>query len=210
MPVIDLTSDSEDEPEQDPRRGLSNRTPSVEAYDIQYSEQNGQQIRKKIRVGYTTTGTKLQAPAIPNTPEGSSKASESAPRSRRKANTQFTSRNFSKHIDDESKWFDGISKTVENLIKHVKQQKDCIEEIDTLHFSCIEEVAKLSAESMSRSTRKQIRERLESLEVQQGKKVAELRQLTFSTMKEGNSIKTDLASWRAKEQKATEQIEKSR
>jgi hypothetical protein len=191
--TIDLTSDSEE-------------------YYIDYVEQNGQQIRTKRPLNYTITNTKFQTPAVLNTSEGSLKASEDRPKNRRKPNPhpKFTDRRFSKHIDDETKWFEGIQNRQDELAKLTTQQVECIRSIESLHVDLSMETAGLSANPLSKISCRQIGKRVETLDEKLQEKTAELRLITILAAKEGVLIKTELASWHAKEQKVTEQIEKSR
>jgi len=161
---------------------------------------------RKERVLLLASGVRL-----PDSPEGSTKSSEDeSKRSKGHSHRKFTERHLSKYIDNESKWFEAISKRCEDLDKLHTQQTQCIGSLETLDFKCSGIIAELSAESLQKNKRVQIMQQLGGVEEKRRKKSAELRQPAFSAIREGTLIKQNLASWYAKEQKVTERIEKSR
>ena len=161
---------------------------------------------RKARVPLLASGVHL-----PDSPEGSTKSSEDESKRRRgHSNSKFTGRDLSKYMNDESRWFEAISKRCEDLEKLHKEQARCIRSLETIDFECSRIIVELSADSLQRSKRIQIAKQLGDVENKRREKSAELRQTTFSATREGTLIKQNLASWYAKEQKATERIEKSR
>ncbi|KAH8653969.1 hypothetical protein BGZ60DRAFT_533064 [Tricladium varicosporioides] len=208
--------DSEDEIEILPSRPVHDRLPKRKAssspeLQIVRGEYNNERMPRKRRK-HTEKRTNLPAPALLSSPEGSTKASEDESRSRRKAHPhyKFSGRDLSKHMDDEARWFEAISKRCDDLTKLVTEQTQCIESFETLDFECCGIIAELSANSVPRNKRMQIVKQLADMEEKRRTKSAELRQTAFSTIKEGTLIKQDLTSWYAKEQKVTERIKNSR
>ncbi|KAH8763490.1 hypothetical protein F5882DRAFT_20773 [Hyaloscypha sp. PMI_1271] len=95
---------------------------------------------------------------LPDSPEGSTKASEDESK-RRKGHShhKFTERHLSKHVDDESRWFEAISKRCDDLTKFSTQRTQCIGSLETLDFENGIVIAEISADSMPRNRRMQIR-----------------------------------------------------
>jgi hypothetical protein len=209
--IIDLTgSDSEDKFKPFTRDSLYKPSPSPEL-EIVRSEYNGEPIPKQLKHVRKESNMLLASGVrLSDFPKGSTKASEDKSKRRKGQSRQrFTERHLSKHIDDESKWFDAISKRYDDLIKFTTVQTQRIASLETLDFENGMVLAEISADSLPRNKRMQIWNQLVDMEEKRRAK-AELRRIVFSIIQEGTSMKQDLASWYAKEQKVTERIEKSR
>jgi hypothetical protein len=209
--IIDLTgSDSEDKFKRFTRDSLYKPSPSPEL-EIVRSEYNSEPIPKQLKHERKESNMLLASGVrLPDFPKGSTKASEDKSKRRKGHSRQrFTERHLSKHIDDESKWFDAISKRYDDLIKFTTVQTQRIASLETLDFENGMVLAEISADSLPRNKRMQIWNQLVDMEEKRCAK-AELRRIVFSIIQEGTSMKQDLASWYAKEQKVTERIEKSR
>jgi hypothetical protein len=184
--IIDLTSDSEDEFERSTRKRFKHeRSESV----------------KLLASGVS----------LPDSPENSTKTSKDETR-RRKGypHRKFTERHLTKHIDNESKWFEAISKRCDDLTKLLKQQSRYIGSDDSFDFEIGLLIAQISTDSMSKAGRLQIRDQLVNMDGRRRTTSAGLRRNVFSAIHEQTLIKQDIESWHAKEQKVTERIENSR
>lgn len=207
MTIIDLTSDSEDEFEQSTRNGLHKPSPSSELKIVR-----GEPMPKRFKHERSESAMLLASGMhLPDSPESSTKTSEDESK-RRKGHPhhKFTERHLSNHMDNESRWFEAISKRCDDLTKFSTQQTQCIGSLETLDFENGMVIAEMSADSMPRNGRMRIRNQLVAMEEKRRAKSAELRRIAFSIIQEGTLIKQNLASWYAKEQKVTERIEKSR
>jgi hypothetical protein len=210
--IIDLTgSDSENEFERFTRDGLYKPSPSPEL-EIVRGEYNGEPMPKRLKHERKERIMLLASDVrLPGSPEGSTKASgDESKRRKGHSHHKFTERHLSKHMDNESRWFEAISKRCDDLTKLLIQQTECIGSLETLDFENGMVIAEMSTDSMPRNRRMQIRNQLVDMEEKRRAKSAELRRTAFSTIQEGTLIKQNLASWYAKEQKVTERIEKSR
>lgn len=200
MTIIDLTSDSEDE------FGLHKPSPSSELKIVR-----GEPMPKRLKHERSESVMLLASGVrLPDSPESSTKTSEDESKRRKGHSHKFTGRHLSKHIDNESRWFEAISKRCDDLTKLLTQQTECIGSLETLDFENGMVIAEMSTDSMPKTRRMQIRDQLVDMEGKRRAKSAELRRTVFSTIHEGTLIKQNLASWYAKEQKVTERIEKSR
>lgn len=213
MTIIDLTGiDSEDEFERCTRDSRYIPSPSPEMFKIVRGEYNDEPMPKRLkherkeRVLLLASGVRLSG-----SPEGSTKAPEDeSKRPKGHSHHKFTKRHLSKHMDDESRWFEAISKRCDDLTKLLTQQTQCIRSLETLDFENGIVIAEMSADSMPRNRRMQIRNQLVDMEEKRRAKSTKIRRIVFSIIQEGTLIKQDLASWYAKEQKVTERIKKSR
>lgn len=102
-----------------PKRKTSS---SPEPFQKAYGKLNDEQTSHKRPKHETEERANLPAPAIPNSPEGLAKAPKGGPKGRRgNSHHKFRERQLIKHIDNESRWFEAISKRYNDLNNLLKQ-----------------------------------------------------------------------------------------
>ncbi len=114
MTIIDLTSDSEDEFERTTRNGLHKPSPLLELKNF-----CGEPVHKRFKYERSESVKLLGlGVSLPDSLESSTKTSEDESRRRKgHPHCKFTERHLSKHIDNESRWFEAISKRYNDLTK---------------------------------------------------------------------------------------------
>ncbi|KAF8862735.1 hypothetical protein BDZ45DRAFT_769037 [Acephala macrosclerotiorum] len=209
---IDLTcTDSEEEFERYTRDGLYKPSPSPEMFEIVRGEYDGKRMLHKRLKHTTEDRINLPAPALPDSPEGSTKASEDEPSGRRKnPRARVTQRELNDYVDIEKGWLDPSLSRCRKISQFFATQNRLMTSLETLNNEIYTKLGHISADSVPRKTRLELGKELKGLERKRRDLMAELRQAVCDVTMEAASMEQNLEQWHAQENKFTKRIERSR
>jgi len=150
----------------------------------------------------------------PDSPTGSTKASDDEPNGRRKTHprtTKVTSRELNDFVDVEMAWLSASLSRCRKITQHVKDHSELIAPVEALSTEIDRKLGQISADScMVRKVRVDLGEEMKKLENKRRRLMAKQHQAVREMMMEAASMEQNLLRWHGQESKFTKRIEKSR
>ena len=202
--MTDLT-DSEEESE----RYKSSPSPEVKIAGGLY---NFEPMPKRRRTTNLTGDTNVPDPTPPNSPQGSTKASEDESNGRRKANprTKVTSRELNKYVNVEMRWLDASLSRCGKVNQHIKIHDELTASVEAISNEIERKIGQVSADApLLRKMRLEVGEEMKRLERKRRELMGKQRQEIRNIWMEAASMEQNLQRWHGQESKFTRRIEKS-